>query len=58
MKQWSVNIWTQISSTPISIEVDAEDQWRAVLAAGRTGKVPLDVREIAIRPLPDAPRAG
>lgn len=58
MSKWEVSAWTPNSTAPLKTTVEAEDEWRAVLATGRAGRIPVNVREIKVFPFPDAPRAG
>lgn len=46
---WTVLVYSADSIwIPVRIEVEANDRWRAVIAAGRTGLVPLDVTKIEV----------
>lgn len=50
--RWMVEAWPHDSVQPaVRVEVEAPDQWRAILAAGRAGHIPVNVREIVVRPL-------
>lgn len=58
MRKWEVKVWTPNDTRPENIMAEAENEWLAILVAGRTGRVPLNVREIKVFPHPDAPRYG